>query len=81
MDDFAILVGILASGSIAINLYLIKSIANLCERLARVEGSLNHKQEIELQSLMETELILGALVIATVGMGFILKIGTERGGR
>jgi len=30
---------------------------------------------------METELILGALVIATVGMGFILKIGTERGTR
>jgi len=41
MDDFAILVGILASGSIAINLYLIKSIASLCERLARVEGRLN----------------------------------------
>ena len=43
MADFEILVGILASGSIMINLYLIKSIANLCERLARVEGSLNHK--------------------------------------
>ena len=43
MADFEILVGILASGSIMINLYLIKSIANLCERLARGEGSLNHK--------------------------------------
>lgn len=28
---------------------------------------------------METELILGALVVAVVGMGFILKIGTESG--
>jgi len=43
MEDFQVLVGILASGSIAINLYLIKSISSLCERLARVEGSLNHK--------------------------------------
>ena len=43
MDDFSVLVGILASGSIAINLYLIKSIANLCERIVRVETKLTHK--------------------------------------
>jgi len=43
MADFEILIGILASGSIMINLYLIKSLSNLCMRLARVEGSLNHK--------------------------------------
>jgi len=30
---------------------------------------------------METEIILGVLAIVTVGMGFILKIGTERGGK
>ena len=43
MEDFQVLVGILATGSIAINIYLIKSIANLCERLARVETKLAHK--------------------------------------
>ena len=41
MDDFAILIGILASGSIAINLYLIKSVATLCEKVARLEGQLS----------------------------------------
>jgi hypothetical protein len=41
MDDFAILVGILASSSFAINLYLIKSVATLCEKVARLEGRLN----------------------------------------
>ena len=41
MDDFAVLVGVLASGSIAINLYLIKSIADLCQRLSKLEGRLN----------------------------------------
>ncbi len=34
MDDFAVLVGVLASGSLAINIYLIKSVASLCERVA-----------------------------------------------
>ena len=43
MDDFAVLVGVLATGSITINIYLIKSIANLCERLARLEGKLSRK--------------------------------------
>jgi len=41
MEDFQILVGILATGSITINIYLIKSMANLCERLAKVEGKLS----------------------------------------
>jgi hypothetical protein len=40
MMEFEILIGILATGSITINVYLIKSLANLCERLARVEGKL-----------------------------------------
>ena len=38
MDDFAVLVGVLASSSFAINLYLIKSVATLCEKVARLEG-------------------------------------------
>jgi len=37
MADFEVLVGVLASGSIAINLYLIKSIAGLCERISALE--------------------------------------------
>ena len=41
MDDFAVLVGILASSSFAINLYLIKSVASLCEKVARLEGRLS----------------------------------------
>jgi hypothetical protein len=41
MEDFQVLVGILASGSIAINIYLIKSVATLCEKVARLEGRLN----------------------------------------
>ena len=41
MEDFQVLVGILATGSITINIYLIKSMANLCERLAKVEGKLS----------------------------------------
>jgi len=41
MDDFAVLVGILASGSIAINLYLVKAVANLCERISHLEGKLS----------------------------------------
>jgi len=43
MEDFQVLVGILASSSIAINIYLIKSIANLCERIVRVETKLSPK--------------------------------------
>ena len=41
MEDFQVLVGILASGSIAINIYLIKSVATLCEKVARLEGKLS----------------------------------------
>jgi len=41
MDDFTVLVGVLASGSIAINLYLVKSVANLCERISHLEGKLS----------------------------------------
>ena len=41
MDDFAVLVGVLASSSFAINLYLIKSVATLCEKVARLEGKLS----------------------------------------
>jgi len=45
MDNFAVLVGVLASGSIAINLYLIKSIADLCQRLSKLEGKLSRKHD------------------------------------
>ena len=41
LDDFTVLVGVLASGSLAINLYLIKSVANLCEKVGRLDGRLN----------------------------------------
>ena len=41
MADFEILIGILASGSIAINLYLVKSIADLCSRISHLEGKLS----------------------------------------
>ena len=41
MDDFTVFVGVIASGSLAINLYLIKSVANLCEKVGRLEGRLN----------------------------------------
>jgi len=41
MDDFAVLVGILASGSIAINLYLVKAVADLCSRISHLEGKLS----------------------------------------
>jgi len=43
MEDFQVLVGILATGSIAVNIYIIKSIANLCERLAVLETKLSRK--------------------------------------
>ncbi len=45
MDDFTVLVGILASGSITINIWLIKSMAELCTRLSRIEGKLMPKHE------------------------------------
>ena len=41
MEDFQVLVGILASSSFAINLYLIKSVARLFEKVARLEGKLS----------------------------------------
>jgi len=43
MDDFTVLVGVLASGSIAINLYLVKSVADLCSRISHLEGKLSRK--------------------------------------
>jgi len=43
MDDFSVLVGCLASGSMMINMYLIRSMANLCERLAVLETKLSSK--------------------------------------
>jgi len=43
MEDFTVLVGILASASIAVNIYIIKSLANLCERLAILETKLSRK--------------------------------------
>jgi len=45
MDDFAILVGILATGSISINIYLVKQISELCNRLSKLEGYIQHKRE------------------------------------
>ena len=41
LDDFAVLLGFFATASIAINLYLIKSVATLCEKVARLEGRLS----------------------------------------
>jgi len=43
MDDFTVLVGVLASGSLAINLYLIKSVASLCEKVGKLEGKMSRK--------------------------------------
>ena len=41
MDDFTVLIGVLASSSLAINLYLIKSVANLCEKVGILSGRMN----------------------------------------
>jgi len=41
MEDFQILVGILASASIAVNIYIIRSIGDLCTRISRMEGRLS----------------------------------------
>ena len=43
MEDFDLLLGLFATGSLAINLYLIKSLANICERVARLETKLSHE--------------------------------------
>jgi len=42
MEDFQILIGILASSSIAINIYIVKSISKLCERVTRLETEIEH---------------------------------------
>jgi len=42
MDDFAILIGILATASISINIYIVKSISKLCERVTRLETEIEH---------------------------------------
>mgnify|MGYP005828523137 CR=1 len=44
MEDFALLLGLFATGSLAINLYLIKSVAGLCERIVRLETKIQHSQ-------------------------------------
>jgi len=41
MEDFQILVGILATGSISINIFLVKQVGNLCERISHLEGKLS----------------------------------------
>jgi len=42
MDDFSILIGILATASISINIYIVKSISKLCERVTRLETEIEH---------------------------------------
>jgi len=44
MDDFAVMVGILATGSITINIYLVKQISDLCQRISKLEGFI-HKHD------------------------------------
>ena len=41
MEDFQVLVGILATGSISINIFLVKQVSNLCERISHLEGKLS----------------------------------------
>jgi len=41
MEDFIVLVGVISSGLIAVNLYVIKSISNLCDRISKLEGFLS----------------------------------------
>jgi len=43
LDDFTVLVGVLSSGLIAVNLYVIKSLSNLCDRISHLEGKLSRK--------------------------------------
>jgi hypothetical protein len=45
MDDFSILLGILMTGSITINIYLVKQISDLCQRISKLEGYIQHKHE------------------------------------
>jgi len=41
MEDFTIMVGVVSSALIAVNLYVIKSISNLCDRISKLEGFLS----------------------------------------
>jgi len=41
MDDFIVLVGVISSGLIAVNLYVVKSLSNLCDRISHLEGQLS----------------------------------------
>ena len=41
MEDFYIFFGMISSLSMGINIYLIKSVSSLCERLAKIEGRLS----------------------------------------
>ena len=43
MEDFQVLVGVLSSALIAVNLYVIKSLSNLCDRISHLEGRLARK--------------------------------------
>jgi len=43
MEDFTVLVGVISSGLIAVNLYVIRSISNLCDRISHLEGKFSHK--------------------------------------
>ena len=42
MEDFQVLIGILATASISINIYIVKSISKLCERVTRLETEIEH---------------------------------------
>ena len=41
MEDFIVLVGVISSGLIAVNLYVVKSLSNLCDRISHLEGKLS----------------------------------------
>jgi hypothetical protein len=41
MEDQIIMLGVLSSTVIGINLYVIKSLSDLCKRISRLEGFLN----------------------------------------
>jgi len=43
MEDFQVLIGILASASVAVNIYIIRTIGDLCTRISRMEGRLSSK--------------------------------------
>ena len=44
MDDFTALIAILATGSFTINIFLLKQILDLCQRISKLEGFI-HKHE------------------------------------